>query len=480
MATVVPKTVRPGGDYTSLAAFESGEQRDLVAADEIAQAQCGNFEDTTFVDFESWVTDETRYIDVIADDIHGSSGAITTDAYRLAKLAGDAMALGSTMHLHMEGIQVSTPSNIIFNQNGILSNSLIKNCVFQSTGATFAITVSGSASQCKLINCLALRAGGTSLRMTASGASRLDAYNCVFNGNVFFSTSPDTVVIKNSYCDSITDQGVTSLSLVSVASADTSGSPGLQNISQVSAFTDPAGMDFTIIPDGPLMDAGTDTSAEPAPFDFTDDLTQNPLVVRPILNGWDIGAFETPPAPPVASFGLFPLSGNAPLEVEFFNTSTGLAVTYLWDFGDATTSTDESPTHEYLRKGNYVVRLTATNLGGVDFTEETIPVSGPLPILGPIAEPDTWAGKFVAGNPGPQLDRDRQTILDLGFTILDEDSFAGRTDIFAWGPGSGVNSYRGDTLNLTRMPAQFFLIPRGEEITVSLVKAWVPRADSTF
>lgn len=97
-----------------------------------------------------------------------------------------------------------------------------------------------------------------------------------------------------------------------------------------------------------------------------------------------------------------------------------------------------------------------------------------------IAEPDTWAGKFTAGPPGTQFDLDRQLILDSGFTILAEDTTAGQTKVFVWGPGSAVNEYRGETLNLCRIPAQFFLIKKGDEITISLVRAWVPREDSTF
>ncbi|RYD90858.1 MAG: PKD domain-containing protein, partial [Sphingobacteriales bacterium] len=33
----------------------------------------------------------------------------------------------------------------------------------------------------------------------------------------------------------------------------------------------------------------------------------------------------------------------------------------LWDFGDGNTSQEVSPTHTYVREGNYQVKLTATN-----------------------------------------------------------------------------------------------------------------------
>ncbi|MFH2142570.1 MAG: C25 family cysteine peptidase [Bacteroidota bacterium] len=49
-----------------------------------------------------------------------------------------------------------------------------------------------------------------------------------------------------------------------------------------------------------------------------------------------------------------------PVTVTFTNTSTN-ATSYLWDFGDGTTSTDENPVHTYTVLGNYTVTLTADN-----------------------------------------------------------------------------------------------------------------------
>lgn len=48
------------------------------------------------------------------------------------------------------------------------------------------------------------------------------------------------------------------------------------------------------------------------------------------------------------------------LEYSFTNSSTG-ATSYLWDFGDGNTSTEESPTHVYATHDIYTVTLTATN-----------------------------------------------------------------------------------------------------------------------
>lgn len=51
--------------------------------------------------------------------------------------------------------------------------------------------------------------------------------------------------------------------------------------------------------------------------------------------------------------------------VSFTNTSTGVGNTYLWDFGDGTTSTAVNPVHVYPNNtGNYTVFLTVTDING--------------------------------------------------------------------------------------------------------------------
>ena len=47
--------------------------------------------------------------------------------------------------------------------------------------------------------------------------------------------------------------------------------------------------------------------------------------------------------------------------VKFFNESLGENLSYIWDFGDGTTATEENPTHIYSNGGYQFVCLTATN-----------------------------------------------------------------------------------------------------------------------
>ncbi len=67
-------------------------------------------------------------------------------------------------------------------------------------------------------------------------------------------------------------------------------------------------------------------------------------------------------ATPVASFTVSTLTPAYNTPVQFTNTSTG--GTYLWLFGDGTTSTDQNPTHAYTVSGPVQVKLLATNCSG--------------------------------------------------------------------------------------------------------------------
>jgi len=59
----------------------------------------------------------------------------------------------------------------------------------------------------------------------------------------------------------------------------------------------------------------------------------------------------------VADFTADPITGVAPLSVNFNNQSTGNIIGYAWDFGDSMTSSEQNPTHSYVVPGVYTVSL---------------------------------------------------------------------------------------------------------------------------
>jgi PKD repeat protein len=71
-------------------------------------------------------------------------------------------------------------------------------------------------------------------------------------------------------------------------------------------------------------------------------------------------------SPPTAAFSAAPLAGDVPLSVQFTDESTNAPATWLWDFGDGETSTEQSPLHIYVDAGTYTVSLTVHNYSGTD------------------------------------------------------------------------------------------------------------------
>lgn len=65
-----------------------------------------------------------------------------------------------------------------------------------------------------------------------------------------------------------------------------------------------------------------------------------------------------------AGFTANTVSGNAPLPVQFINTSSANASTTQWNFGDGSSSTSGSPAHTFQNAGVYTVTLTVQNANG--------------------------------------------------------------------------------------------------------------------
>jgi len=68
-----------------------------------------------------------------------------------------------------------------------------------------------------------------------------------------------------------------------------------------------------------------------------------------------------------------PTIGCLPYLAVFDNTSLGSgATTYIWDFGDGSTSTAANPTHTYTNAGTYKVRLIANDVNTCNLTDTSV------------------------------------------------------------------------------------------------------------
>lgn len=80
--------------------------------------------------------------------------------------------------------------------------------------------------------------------------------------------------------------------------------------------------------------------------------------------------------------------------VQFTDRSTGDPDAWLWNFGDGHTSTDQHPTHTFIREGIPEVTLTATKAGGTPTTK-----SVRLPVYAPPQAKFSTSGDLAVGVP---------------------------------------------------------------------------------
>lgn len=116
-------------------------------------------------------------------------------------------------------------------------------------------------------------------------------------------------------------------------------------------------------------DGGTSTSQNPT-HTYTTAGTYTVSLTATNANGTDVetksGYIKATSSIPVAGFDMTTTRvGTIPHTVQFEDTSAGAEPkTYLWDFGDGTTSTDKNPMHTYEQPGTFNVTLTITNAYG--------------------------------------------------------------------------------------------------------------------
>lgn len=93
------------------------------------------------------------------------------------------------------------------------------------------------------------------------------------------------------------------------------------------------------------------------------------LVVYDSLASWYIGTYMHEP---IANFNV---NTDIPFTASFENLSEN-AISYLWNFGDGTSSTEAAPVHIYGAEGMYTVSLEVTGCSDVDNYTSDINITG--------------------------------------------------------------------------------------------------------
>ncbi len=119
-------------------------------------------------------------------------------------------------------------------------------------------------------------------------------------------------------------------------------------------------------------DGGSSTQQNPSHLFASEGVYSVTLTATNSLGGFDTAArfdYIASAAATAASFTASPTQVCAPIgEVAFSDLSAGFPDSWIWDFGDGTSSTEQHPTHAYPQPGLYTVTLTVGGSCGSDST----------------------------------------------------------------------------------------------------------------
>ncbi len=178
-------------------------------------------------------------------------------------------------------------------------------------------------------------------------------------------------------------------------------------------------------------DGSADTTIQPAPHSYAAEgtyIVKLYLIDTNYCNAPDLIVDTIRIAANVKAQFTTPPSGCAPYTAEFNNTSLA-GQTFLWNFGDGTTSTDAYPSHIYETPGRYTVTLTAYDEGTCNKQD----VSQPFTI--------TVSGKPTASFTSSPVPSQNNTPTTFFNTSFDATSYQ-----WIWDDGDELTTTKRDTL----------------------------------
>jgi len=268
--------------------------------------------DTTNVNFgttASYVTSASNYINIFTSGSAVTPGVYSTSAYRL-ELSGTGtttapMGIENTaINLNLSGMQFqNTGTSNVAGATAITSNNAstitLINCILKAP--RYGMTSSANGGTYVMQNCICIphSASVGNGGIAASGGT-WTVYNCNFISPIYgINNAAGTVTAINCYASGASNAYQGTITKTTCASADTTGSIGLQNIAYSTAnFTNvtSGSENFALVPGSALIGVGTNESGT-----FTTDITGATRAT------WDVGAFYYASSGPVITKGIMNL-----------------------------------------------------------------------------------------------------------------------------------------------------------------------------
>lgn len=290
--------------YTSLSAWESARQRDLVALDEIETARIEGpwtVADPTPVSISGWTTDATRYIKIYttADARHG--GKWDDTKYRISSGSWGAKVIENNQnYTRIEGVQVlhsgGGGASIGIYSVGF-AGVVVKDSIARKTSTIVGegIKVIGTSTAASgVINSVAYGGWDFGINVATSGGYGY-AYNTTSYGNnygyngFYIQNLKNCIGASNTIAD-FARQSSYAVNTTTCASSDTTAiafTDAGSRAGQTFGFVDPANGNFHLSSvDASVKNMGTDLSAD-IMLAFTTDIDGETR-----SGSWDIGADE--------------------------------------------------------------------------------------------------------------------------------------------------------------------------------------------
>jgi hypothetical protein len=307
MATITKTVDTDGvtGDYSSLSAWEAGEQTDLVAAGNIHIVSCQattGVADTTACTVNGWTTGASNYIQIQQTGAARHSGTWDSSLYRLELTDSSGLYLVED-YVRVDGLQIASLAPtangrrvflVAGQTNGAndirLSNSIIKggrNATYWQRG----IDIDDTDTIFKMWNCIVYEIHPTlsnNNRSISLNCATADIYNnTIYEGYYGVRKTAGTITVKNCAVCATTDDFNGTPDTIDYCASDDGDGTNAQTLDStsnyVNEFTDAVNGDFHLVSGSVCVDNGVD---DPGSGLYSDDIDGDARAT------WDIGADE--------------------------------------------------------------------------------------------------------------------------------------------------------------------------------------------